>query len=452
MSTTQKGQGATVRISVPSAGQSGGVMAGTLGGRQGVPLSIPLPFLLTGSVAAACFGLLLPWLMSEALLAPDFPHVLALVHTVTLGWLTMSIMGASLQLVPVIIAAPLRAARFLRWQYPLYLCGVLLLLSGFWWMQPWLMIAGGSLVVLAVIHYISVLAITFAHSSTRPLTVRYLIASLTYLAIVVGLGLTMALNFQFNFLGPGSDRLLLTHVTLGVVGWLTCTLIGVSYTLTRLFALAHGHSDRYGRLIFWLLNGGIWGLALGFSFAWLPLIIVGSLILIAAVWLFGYDYRLMLQARHRKILDVTQHHAIASVVYLMVVVPCGIIATLFGWHQPALLVALALAALVGWLGQSIIGYLYKIVPFLIWHDRYGPLVGHQKVPLMREMVHERWARTSWWLINGGLVAVIGSVLLSPWLWVVQAACLVLACGLLLATLNVFGVVFYRRYTAKTSEA
>jgi len=89
---------------------------------------------------------------------------------------------------------------------------------------------------------------------------------------------------------------------------------------------------------------------------------------------------------------------------------------------------------------------------LIWHDRYGPLVGHQKVPLMREMVHERWARASWWLINGGLVAVIGSVLLSPWLWVVQAACLVLACGLLLATLNVFGVVFYRRDAAKTSEA
>lgn len=438
MSTTQDGPHTSVRIAISGKGQAGS--AGALGGRQGVPLSIPLPFLLTGIVAAACFGLLLPWTITEALLAPDFPHVLTLVHILTLGWLTMSVMGASLQLVPVIIASPLRATRFLRWQYPVYTGGVLLLLSGFWWMMPWLMIVGGTLVVLSVLHYICVLAITFAHASSRPLTVRYLLASLAYLSIVVSLGLTAALNFQYGFLGIGTDRLLLAHITLGVVGWLTCTLIGVSYTLARMFALAHGHTDRTGRLIFWLLNGGVWLLALGFSFDWQPLIIMGGLVLIAAVWLFGYDYWCLLRVRHRKLLDVTQYHAIASVVYLVLVVPLGIGAVVFGWHQQGALVALALAALVGWLGQSIIGYLYKIVPFLIWHDRYGPLVGRQKVPLMRDMVHARWARAAFWLLNIGLVAVMVLSLLNALLWIIQIACVVLASSLLLVMLTVFGVV------------
>src|SRR5579859_3501155 len=113
-----------------------GTMSGTMTGSRGVPLSVPLPFLLTGAGAAALFSLLLPVVLPEAMLAPNFPHVLAVVHLVTLGWLTMIIMGASLQLMPVITVAPLRATRFIRWQYPLYICGVALLVCGFWWMVP----------------------------------------------------------------------------------------------------------------------------------------------------------------------------------------------------------------------------------------------------------------------------------------------------------------------------
>lgn len=60
-------------------------MLGGMAGRRGVPLAVPLPFLLTGVCAAALFGLLLPWFAPEAVQAPDFPRVLALVHLATLG-------------------------------------------------------------------------------------------------------------------------------------------------------------------------------------------------------------------------------------------------------------------------------------------------------------------------------------------------------------------------------
>lgn len=414
-------------------------LLGGMAGRRGVPLAVPLPFLLTGACAAALFGLLLPWVMPEAIQAPDFPHVLALVHLATLGWLTMTIMGASLQLVPVMTVASLRATRFLRWQYPLYASGVLLLLSGFWWMRPWLLAAGGIVIVLAVVHYVVVLGITLLHATTRPLTLRFLAASLLYLCLVVGLGLTAALNMQFGFLGAGTDRLLLIHLTLGVLGWLSSLLIGVSYTLVRLFALAHGHDDRLGQVIFVLLQVSIVGLALGFLFSWLALILLAGGVLIATSWLFAYDFGRMLRGRHRKVLDVTQYHSMVAVVYFCLVVPSGVASVLFGWQQPVILAALGLAALVGWLGQSIIGYLYKIVPFLIWHTRYGPLVGRERVPLMRELVHERWAWLSWWLINGGLVGVILSALLA-WSILLQITSGLLGAGLVLAAANIARVV------------
>jgi hypothetical protein len=418
-------------------------MLGGMAGRRGVPLVVPLPFLLTGVCAAALFGLLLPWVAPEAVQSPDFPHVLALVHLATLGWLTMTIMGASLQLVPVMIVAPLRATRFLPWQYPVYTGGVVLLLSGFWWMRPWLLAVGGVVIVLAVLHYVVVLGITLVHATTRPLTLRFLAASLLYLCLVVSLGLTAALNMQFGFLGAGTDRLLLIHLTLGVLGWLSSLLMGISYTLVRLFALAHGHDDRLGRVIFVLLQGSIVGLALGFLFSWLALILLGGGVLIATAWLFAYDFWRMFRTRHRKLLDVTQYHSMAAVVSFCLVVPAGIASVVFGWQQPAVLAALGLAALVGWLGQSIIGYLYKIVPFLVWHTRYGPLVGREKVPLMRELVHERWAWLSWWLINGGLVGVILSALLA-WSILLQITSGLLGAGLVLAAANIAGVVCHLR--------
>jgi hypothetical protein len=421
---------------------------GGLGSRRGVPLSIPLPFLLTGACAAALFSLLAPFILPLAIQAPGFPHVLALVHLVTLGWLTMTIMGASLQLVPVIVVAPLRATALLRWQYPVYLAGVVCLISGFWWWQTWLLILGGTLVVLAVAHYVTILGITFARTTTRPLSVAYLTASLVYLCLVVSLGLTLAWNFVAGFLNAPLENVLLTHVTLGIVGWLSCTLIGVSYTLGRLFTLAHSHDDRWGKLIWWILNGGIVVLACGTIFAWLPLIWAGSALLIIAAGLFAADFWRMLRARQRKKLEVTQYHGMAAVVYFLFVIIGGAILLLSGWATSAVFTALGLAALVGWLGQSTIGYLYKIVPFLVWSERYGPLVGKQKVPLMRDLVHERWGWASWWLINVSLPLMVGTALAQQVL-MLQVAAGGLALGLCLFAANLLLII--RHLDLRTSQ-
>jgi len=416
----------------------------------GAPLWLPLPFLLTGVVSAALFGALLPLVAPQALIASGFPHVLALVHIATLGWLTMTIMGASLQLAPVILVSPLRAARFDVAQYPLYLIGVTLLVTGFWTMSTALLITGGILVVTAVAHYAVIMGATIARATTRPLSARYLAASVGYLCVVVSLGLTAALNFQFGFLGAGVTRLLLAHITLGVVGWLTTTLMGVSYTLVRMFALVHGHGDELGRRIFLLLNGGVLGLATGFTLDWAWLVALAGLSLVAAVWLFAWDYRRMLAMRKRKLLDVTQRHGIAAVGYLVVVVPAGVVAALLGvWREPTL-VALVLAALVGWLGQSILGYLYKIVPFLVWQSRYAPLVGRAKVPLMRDLVRQRAATLTFWLVNLALPATLLCALLD-WVVPMQVAAGFLAAGLALAAANILGVVL-RRAPAQVAPA
>ncbi|HEU5440667.1 MAG TPA: hypothetical protein VFU88_15380 [Ktedonobacterales bacterium] len=412
---------------------------GGMGTRGGVPLSVPLPFLLTGIGAAALFGLALPWLAADATAGPLAPHVLALVHVATLGWLTMIILGASLQLAPVVLVAPLRATRLVRWEYPVFVTGVAILVSGFWIMQPLAIAAGGTLVLVAIGHHVAVLWMTIASARQRPLTARYLAAAAGYLCAVVALGLTAALDLRLGFLGTGLGRVLPAHIALGVAGWLTCTLMGVSYTLVRMFALAHSHDDRLGRWVFALLNGGLLTMAAGFVMGIGALVAAGGAVFCGAVWLFAYDYRRMLRARRRKPLDVTQRHGIAAVAWLVILTPVGVAVVVSGQTTPPLLFALGLAAFVGWLGQSTVGYLYKIVPFLLWQERYAPLVGRRQVPLMRDMIHSRWAEASWWLINVGLLC---AVLCAPagWLWPLRLACAALGAGLALAAANVFAVL------------
>jgi hypothetical protein len=58
---------------------------------------------------------------------------------------------------------------------------------------------------------------------------------------------------------------------------------------------------------------------------------------------------------------------------------------------------------------------------------------------MRELVHERWAYISWWLINVGL---LGAMLSALFIWVLplQITSGLLGAGLALTAVNVVGVV------------
>jgi hypothetical protein len=41
---------------------------------------------------------------------------------------------------------------------------------------------------------------------------------------------------------------------------------------------------------------------------------------------------------------------------------------------------------LGYITFIINGHLYKIVPFLVWYQRFSPLIGKQKVPMLADMV------------------------------------------------------------------
>src|SRR5262245_24851166 len=91
---------------------------------RGPSVLLPLRYLVTAAGAFTLAALSLPWLAGE--LAGHYyqPRILALTHLVTLGWITLTIMGASYQIVPIVLERPIWSERLGRWQFLLLAFGV----------------------------------------------------------------------------------------------------------------------------------------------------------------------------------------------------------------------------------------------------------------------------------------------------------------------------------------
>src|SRR5690606_29135864 len=62
-----------------------------------------------------------------------------------------------------------------------------------------------------------------------------------------------------------------------------------------------------------------------------------------------------------------------------------------------------------WIACSILGYLYKIIPFLWWTHKYSKLIGKRDVPTLKQMIDEKMAIPIYTGLVGGCLVVILSI-------------------------------------------
>lgn len=65
----------------------------------------------------------------------------------------------------------------------------------------------------------------------------------------------------------------------------------------------------------------------------------------------------------------------------------------------------------GFLLSFIVGHIYKILPFLIWYEKFSPLVGKQKVPLLHQMIHTKIADVQTGMLFSAVAGLCGGVVL-----------------------------------------
>ncbi|MBP81169.1 MAG: hypothetical protein CL395_04270 [Acidiferrobacteraceae bacterium] len=369
---------------------------------QAPPLAIPAIFFVTAPVAVMAAGLLLLWSGTFALQLYWLPSVVGLTHLGTLGFLTMTMMGALYQMAPVVAGAPVPFIRLAHLVYLLFCLGVACLslsLMGLW---PGLIFQSFTLISAAILLFLATTGVAIVKSKTQGETVAGMRLALFSLLMLVLLGLTMAGGFVDNsFLGFRQFWLQI-HISTALMGWVGGLITAVSWQIIPMFYLTPQFTAVGKKVVLGLTTAGIiLPLAVLMASAvappntggWSPtmLAILGALPAALGVWLV-HPYLILrnLNRRRRKRLDPSLRFwqlglTLAPLTGALAVITCFTedprATLLFGW-----------VAIWGWAGIIVHGMLSRIVPFLIWFHRFAPHIGRMPVPAMRNLLPDAWVK------------------------------------------------------------
>ncbi|MGI8857063.1 MAG: hypothetical protein ACR2JW_15045 [Thermomicrobiales bacterium] len=355
---------------------------------------LPLPFLLSGPLALAAVHLLLATHAAAVVGSYRATATVAVTHLLVLGAVVATMMGALYQMAPVIFVAEAADGRLGLAQGTLYTAGWIAMVAGFLSGARGVLAAGGTAVVLAVLLFLVIIGRVLRTATQWDTPGWYLLAALAMLVATVGLGLTFALDWRFGWF-PIPPHLLAIHVHLGGIGWLTLLIMGVSYRLVPMFAIAPAPPGILARgnlgAFIGLLIGLVTLLCLD-ARRWAISVIAWGLA--AAIGVYLFDMARLYRARRRRY-DLTLLTMWGAMTCLGVAAlmgafwSTGLPARRFGATQ--WLSAYAYIALGGWCVLAICAHVVKIVPFLIWLHRYGRGMGRGPVPLLKDLLPQRAA-------------------------------------------------------------
>jgi len=335
-------------------------------------------------------------------------RVIGVAHLFTLGWITTSIMGALYQLLPVALGRSIRSVRLAHLSFGVYVIGLPVFVTGLIGSWTPAMLGGAATLASGLLLFLINLTATLMRPERRDVTWWALLGAAVFLLITLLLGGALAGNLPWTFLGANRFVALGAHVHVALGGWVLLVVVGVAHRLLPMFLLSHTEDETLTRAAVTLIAAGAGTLALLHHahpvFArWMPAAFLGgglSCFLVHA----GRLYR----GRARPRLDPGMRLAAIGLGFLALALMLAV-PVVSGRAGPRLVTAYV-CVLVGGFSVFVAAHYYKIVPFLVWYHRYGPLAGRRPVPKVSELFGATAAHVASGLLATGLAGVVGGVL------------------------------------------
>ncbi len=233
------------------------------GGRlERVVALVPINFFILAALSFAAGIAAMPLIVRDVVADYFYgPWQLALVHTFTLGWITASIMGVMYRYAPALTRSTLPFPRLAVAQFVLFFIGASGMVSHFAigiWFGTWL---------AAIVMLVSVLL--FALNLTPLLWPQVgggiaetgMFGAICFLFAAATLGLLLAIDKNYSFMGGSLLTNLGAHVALAALGWVTLAICAVSYRMLPAFILPRIPLPRAAIYQLYALMAGVTGLA-----------------------------------------------------------------------------------------------------------------------------------------------------------------------------------------------
>ncbi|HQE11676.1 MAG TPA: cytochrome C oxidase subunit I, partial [Flavipsychrobacter sp.] len=230
----------------------------TTGLQQTTTYKVVLPFYIYAAISFLIACILL--LIHTNIFHQHYfhPHTLAITHIMALGWGTMIILGASHQLLPVLIEGKLDSDFLAHLTFVFTAVGIPFLIVGFYKFHTgWVLQMGAVLVNLGVLCYLSNVVSSIYMSKKHDVHAWYMAAASFWLFTTTLLGLVLVFNFSKNILPEDSLTYLTLHAHLGIVGWFLLLVIGVGSRLIPMFLISKYTHDKTLWAIFVLIHLGL---------------------------------------------------------------------------------------------------------------------------------------------------------------------------------------------------
>ncbi|MGD9734780.1 MAG: hypothetical protein AB7V58_04110 [Solirubrobacterales bacterium] len=339
------------------------------------------------------------------------PEQLAAVHLLGLAFLTVAIVGALLQLVPVLLRRRLGSTVRSAAAGAAIVAGSWSLALGLWRADDVLIATGGTLLVLGggvVVADLAVALLGALRAGTLGSSGAGIAAATLWFAAVLALGAVMAANRVHPFLEVDRTRMMAAHASIAIVGWIGGTILAVALRLAPMFALAHGHRQWLGVTAMAAWHAAVIPLTAGLLLGVGPLAAGGGALLLVAS-ASGLAYAVDVARHRRRRPEAPMVHLVIGLLSAAAAVTLMLVA----WAGPGdpyrIAIPAAVLALVGLGTGTTSGHLFKVVPMLVWTGRFAHLAGTPGAPRLADLYPAPLAHAEQALFAAGLALCAGGI-------------------------------------------
>ncbi len=377
------------------------------------PPTVPLSFLAAAAVGLVACGVSIVAVRASIVRDPTTDRVVGAAHLAMLATLSMGVLGALHQFIPVITQRALASVRLSRATFLSWLGGAWLLPIGFLTRREGVVEAGGALAATAVtLLVINVWGALSARSDSA--AVRGLRLSVLGLVVTACYGVVYVIDRRGQWFDL-SSHVVLAHACVGLLAWLGLAYVSVAQKLWPMFMLSHVPGrQRSAKLSVWALFGGTVLLSAGLLGNFWPLAVLGAGG--AALGLAAHLTSLVRTIRHRRRgADLHLGFVSASAIWLIIGATLALAGALtLGANHPrgVALVAAAVCAVAGWLLVALVGHSFKIVPFIAWSSlrARGVSTTSDGAQLMfADLFNRHWAAVDFALVNAGVASLVAGI-------------------------------------------
>lgn len=331
-------------------------------GQRLVPLRVPLRFFGSALGFYVASWILIGWgaLQDDGLRAGLGPAFAAL-HALTLGVMLSTVMGASLQILPVATGATAWTGAGPAWLWAAHTGGVIALCAGLATGHPRVLALGAAVTLGAALSFVAVLVRLLVRARHGGV----LLAPTATALVSLVLALVMAASLVAAYLGWGvwpRAQALGLHVLFAAWGFMALLIAGFSQVLLPLFCLGDAPAQRSSRGFIGLAWVALLSASVALAVQWSTGLALAAALGLAAIGVHAQGLWHSWQSGLRRKGDAGLFVLVAG----WIGVALSLAATGLEAVFPASVAPPVIAALlVGGLVSAVLGVLTRILPFLI---------------------------------------------------------------------------------------